>query len=316
MTMSKGASVRLVPAIALILLFALGCSDNNSNKIAEQHADTMAPPPVAADTVAPQEPALTIAYHHVPVAGRKGLDSLREIVGEEHLATILRLNRKDSRHVSRNDTLIVPDTLASLMAYSPFPHYLASAEQIRKLVVVDQRIQAIAAYESGNIVFWGPTSTGKKSTPTDTGLFHTNWRSRKRNSTIDNEWVMEWYWNLENRSGVSMHQYDLPGYPASHACVRLLTEDAQWLYEWCEAWQLESGKIIVQGTPVLIYNTYQFGHTAPWKLLVESPDTTRVTAETLSAVLAVHLPAITREQQERDSVLARLQQPADTSQRN
>ncbi len=309
MIIRKRISVCLVPALFLCLFFVSGCSNREDNTAGQPTTTTDSTSTVAADTAAQQEPALVITYRRVPVAGRKGLDSLSELVGEEYLTTILRLNRKDRGHVSRNDTLIVPDTLTDLMAYSPFPPHLPSAGQIRKLIFVDQHIQAIAAYENGTLVFWGPASTGKKSTPTDTGLFHTNWRSRKRNSTIDNEWVMEWYWNLANRSGVSMHQYDLPGYPASHACVRLLKEDAQWFYEWCEAWRLDNGAIAAEGTPVIIYNTYQFSETAPWKLLPESPDATRVGTDALSAVLAPHLPTIVQEQHTRDSVLAARAQP-------
>lgn len=247
-----------------------------------------------------------IEYRHVPVAGRSGLDSLRNAVGADHVSTILRLNRKDNRHVLRNDTLVVPDTLVDFMAYSPFPQQVPSAEAVRKLVVVDQRIQAIAAYEYGALVFWCPTSTGKKSTPTDTGLFHTNWRSRKRNSTVNNEWVLEWYWNLDNRSGVSLHQYELPGYPASHACIRLLEEDAKWFYDWCYAWKVDSSTVVAQGTPFVIYNMYNFGERAPWKLLPESPGATRVELSTIDSVLAPYLPVLLREQQVRDSVLAQI----------
>ena len=104
-----------------------------------------------------------------------------------------------------------------------------------------------------------------------------------------------------------MHQYDLPGYPASHACIRLLKEDAQWFYEWCEAWRLRDDRVAVQGTPVIIYRTYQFGESAPWKSLPESPDAVRVTADELGAVLAQYLPAILREEQQRDSLTAAAQ---------
>src|SRR5690606_10881929 len=121
-----------------------------------------------------------IRYRRVPVEGRQGLDSLKELWGREQVTAILKLNRKDWRHVDRHDTLIVPDTLTDWMVYSPFPGQLPVLDSIPKLILVNQFIQAVAAYEYGTLVYWGPTSTGKKSTTTDNGLLHTNWKSRKR----------------------------------------------------------------------------------------------------------------------------------------
>jgi hypothetical protein len=245
-----------------------------------------------------------ISYRRIPVEGRKGLDSLQVLWGQDMITTILKLNRKDARHINRHDTLVVPDTLLAWMAYSPFPDQIPELDQVPKFILVNQFIQAIAAYERGTLVYWGPTSTGKKSTPTDNGLVHTNWRSRKRNSTIDGDWVMEWYWNLANFSGVSMHEYELPGYPASHACVRLYVDDAKWFYDWAEAWRLENGKVVAQGTPLVLYGDYPFGSTPPWKFLPEAPDTTLVPKSEIDSVLALYLPTIREEIRVRDSVLA------------
>ena len=61
-----------------------------------------------------------------------------------------------------------------------------------------------------------------------------------------------------NERGVSFHLFDLPGYPASHACVRLLLRDAQWLYGWGEQWKLDETKrkVTTPGTPVVVLGTY------------------------------------------------------------
>jgi hypothetical protein len=42
---------------------------------------------------------------------------------------------------------------------------------------------------------------------------------------------MPWY-QFSNDRGFGVHQYDLPGRPASHGCVRMLERDAKWVYEW------------------------------------------------------------------------------------
>jgi hypothetical protein len=78
---------------------------------------------------------------------------------------------------------------------------------------------------------------------------------------------MEWYFNFENQRGLALHSYVLPGYPASHACVRLLERDAIWVYEWGEGWMRGAKGVIREGTPLLIAGHYAFGEPAPWRLL-------------------------------------------------
>src|SRR2546423_9580472 len=73
--------------------------------------------------------------------------------------------------------------------------------------------------------------------PTPRGLYYTNWKSRERTSSIDSLWQLKWVVNLESREGISVHQYGLPGRPASHSCVRLAEDDAAWLYPWVARWR-------------------------------------------------------------------------------
>jgi hypothetical protein len=150
---------------------------------------------------------------------------------------------------------------------SPLPARWAWAEQYPKAIVVHQPHQVFGAYEHGQLVRWGPVSSGSRSHPTPSGLFHLNWRSRGRWSTVDPEWFMPWYFNFENDRGLSFHAYALPGQPASHACVRLLARDAQWLYEWGEEWELDAlgAKILRPGTPVAIFGRYDFDRPPPWQ---------------------------------------------------
>jgi len=178
------------------------------------------------------------------------------------------LNRVDLAHLERLPRLVVPDTWTTdVLSYSPLPMHYAAAGSLTKLLVVHQPWQVFGAYEGGRLVRWGPVSSGRKASPTPTGLFHLNWKSRGRRSTVDPEWFMPWYFNFGNEEGFSFHEYALPGRPASHACVRLLGVDARWLYEWGEGWMLgDSRRQIVQpGTPVLIVGVYDFTAAAPWR---------------------------------------------------
>jgi lipoprotein-anchoring transpeptidase ErfK/SrfK len=181
------------------------------------------------------------------------------------------INRRDREHLVRTDPpvpgLIVPDVWhADPLAYSPFPPAWPSAEAYAKAIVVHQPMQAFAAYEYGRLIRWGPVSSGRKETPTPEGTFHLTWRARSRRSTDNQDWLLEWYFNFVNARGISFHLFDLPGYPASHACVRLLLRDAQWLYGWGEQWKIDAtGRTVTEkGTPVVIHGSYGFGDPAPW----------------------------------------------------
>jgi hypothetical protein len=96
-----------------------------------------------------------------------------------------------------------------------------------------------------------------------------NWRSRGRHSTVNPTWFMPWYFNFQNQRGLSFHELELPGRPASHACIRLLERDARWIYDWGEAWKLDDRgwTVLAQGTPVLIVGCYGFGGEPPWRSL-------------------------------------------------
>jgi hypothetical protein len=144
-----------------------------------------------------------------------------------------------------------------------------SASATPKLLIVDQPSQAFAAYEYGQQVHWGPVSSGRQAKPTPSGVFQLNWRARSRTSTLSGEWRLNWYFNFHNTRGLAFHEFELPGVPASHACVRLLARDAEWVFNWGTSWTLDQkGQLQTTGTPVLILGAYAFGSLPPW----QSPD--------------------------------------------
>lgn len=184
-----------------------------------------------------------------------------------------KLNRRDREHLVRVDPpvpgIVVPLVWEDELTYSPFPNQWEAVAGDLKFIVVHQPMQAFAAYESGKLVRWGPVSTGRKETPTPSGLFNLTWRSRKRTSTDNDAWVLEWYFNFVNERGVSFHQFELPGYAASHACARMLQRDAQWLYGWGDQWilSLDRRTAAVPGTPVLVLGEFAHGKPGPWTSL-------------------------------------------------
>ncbi len=231
------------------------------------------------------------SFRMVPAAGFGRLGAL----DSAELLTVLKLNRIDISHARRGN-LIVPDSIGEELSYAPFPARLPSLDSVPKFIVVSRRVQAFGAYENGTLVRWGPTSTGKQETPTDTGLFFTNWRSKQAISTEDSTWVLNWYFNIMAVKGVAFHEYDLPGRPASHGCVRLLEEDAHWIYDWAEQWEVPTRQVVrtptVYGTPVVIMGEYDYGRRAPWLELAENPGATTVGIEEVETTLAGYLPTV------------------------
>ncbi len=241
--------------------------------------------------------AAKLSYHRYTVTTANPKKELTELLGN-NLPLVLGINRIDTAHIRKGAVLMVPDDFSDPSIFAPFPEVLPSAYIVPKLMMVSQRVQAFGIYEYGTLVRWGAVSTGKASTPTPSKLYFTNWKGVSVTSTVDDAWVMPWYFNLDNKRGISMHQYDLPGYPASHACVRLFEDDAIWLYHWAEQWKLSlNGEVVEQyGTPVIIFGSYEYKNIAPWKKLYENPNNASIDQESMEKVLSGYLPEILRKQ--------------------
>lgn len=288
--------------ILLIVIVLFSACSNPAPPVPETPYPAKLHPPTAnqqlmIDSIKQTIPETVINYSLVAFDSLDFSDTLKA-------AIYAALNRLDAVHFRPSKEYIVPDVYhADLLKYSPFPIQVNSLHNIDKCIFISYALQAFAAYEYGQLIRWGPASLGKKSTPTPTGLFHCNWKSKKTISTIDPEWIMEWYINLENKLGVSMHQYDLPGYPASHACVRLLKQDAVFLYRWTNSWELTDDWTIKQyGTPVIIFGDYVYEEYQPW---FKDGVMHNLNEQELTEELNLHLPAIIfRQKKAVDSVEA------------
>lgn len=228
-------------------------------------------------------PLLCLALYPASAAGQEAFTieplpktdkELKDRFTAGQLDLLEKLNRRDREHLVRTDPpvpgLVVPVAWQDdELSYSPLPKEWPAAAGHSKYVVVHQPFQVFGAYESGRLVRWGPISSGRKETPTPAGAYNLTWRSRKRTSTDNDAWILEWYFNFINSRGISFHQFDLPGYAASHACVRMLQRDAQWLYGWGDQWKLSEDRrtVDVPGTPVLVIGAFGHGQAGPWTSL-------------------------------------------------
>ena len=193
--------------------------------------------------------------------------SILDQLNEKQIGLLEKLNRADRVHLRRLGKLIVPDYWdLDELEYSPMPASVKRMEPDAKVMVIHLPWQVFGAYEHGHLTRWGPVSSGRALHPTPAGLFFLNWKSRQRTSKDNSNWHLRWYFNFHNQRGLAFHEFSLPGRPASHACIRLLQRDAEWLFWWGEGWTLSSDgrKISRHGTSVVLIGEYDFSSPRPW----------------------------------------------------
>src|SRR5262247_2019835 len=170
-------SMTCLISAALTLQTGSGAVNSILAKSLEPKANFNSSPIVGPEPTNP----MPVAYRSVVVKGEEGrkyLSQLRSEIGEEKMAVLLKLNRLDAQHLRSGVTLVIPEQVDELTSLSPFPSRVETVRDIPKLILVSLRVQAFGAYEFGNLVRWGPTSSGKKASPTPAGVYHTNWKSK------------------------------------------------------------------------------------------------------------------------------------------
>ncbi|HXG88743.1 MAG TPA: L,D-transpeptidase family protein [Vicinamibacterales bacterium] len=184
------------------------------------------------------------------VSSNAAVPSRLEGLNASQIALLEKLNRIDGPRLKRLNAVVMPAAWSDdELVFSPFPQEYRWAASTAQTIVVDQAAQAFGAYEFGQLVRWGPVSTGEGG-KTPAGLFEMSWRSRGHTSSVDPSWYLEWYFNFIPTRGIAFHQYSLPGRAGSHGCVRLLQRDAEWLYNWGhDGTDAEATTVIVQGCP-------------------------------------------------------------------
>ncbi len=97
-------------------------------------------------------------------------------------------------------------------------------------VVVSLTEQRAYVYRNGIAIGVSTVSSGKKGRETPTGVFSILQKSVEHKSDLYNDAPMPYMQRL-TWDGVALHAGHLPGYPASHGCVRLPMEFAKKLFE-------------------------------------------------------------------------------------
>lgn len=117
-------------------------------------------------------------------------------------------------------------------------------------VVVSIPEQLVHVYRNGTRIAVSTCSTGKSGHETPTGVFTVLQKDKHHHSSTYNNAPMP-NMNRLTWDGVALHAGKLPGYPASHGCVRLPMAFSEKLWT-----------VTHLGTPVIIAGS----HSDPWEL--------------------------------------------------
>ncbi len=96
-------------------------------------------------------------------------------------------------------------------------------------IVVSIDHQRVTLFSNGVRVAQGPVSTGVPGHPTPMGVFSIIEKDRYHHSNLYSNAPMPFMQRI-TWSGVALHEGVLPGYPASHGCIRMSQDFAQKLW--------------------------------------------------------------------------------------
>ena len=97
-------------------------------------------------------------------------------------------------------------------------------------IIISLADQRLYAFHDHQLLAWSNVSTGRSGYETPTGDFNVSEKDVDHHSSLYDAAPMPYFMRLTD-SGVGMHAGWLPGYPASHGCVRLPYGMAQKLYD-------------------------------------------------------------------------------------
>ncbi|MEM6665843.1 MAG: L,D-transpeptidase family protein [Pseudomonadota bacterium] len=107
---------------------------------------------------------------------------------------------------------------------------MAPAEPLKPLqIVVSLDAQRLDAFRGTERITSSPISSGKSGHGTPTGIFSVLEKRRRHFSNLYNNAPMPYMQRL-TWSGIALHEGRLPGYPASHGCVRMPRDFAKSLF--------------------------------------------------------------------------------------
>ncbi len=98
------------------------------------------------------------------------------------------------------------------------------------LIVISKASQEMYVFRDGRLWDSSPVSTGKRGKATPSGIFPILQKRRHHRSNLYSNAPMP-YMQRMTWDGIAIHQGKLPGYPASHGCIRLPGQFASALFQ-------------------------------------------------------------------------------------
>ena len=92
-------------------------------------------------------------------------------------------------------------------------------------IIISIADQRVSLYDNGSLIARSSVSTGVRRHPTPLGVFSVIGKERYHRSNLYSGAPMP-YMQRITQSGIALHAGLLPGYPASHGCIRLTNEFA------------------------------------------------------------------------------------------
>jgi hypothetical protein len=97
-------------------------------------------------------------------------------------------------------------------------------------VVISLSDQRLYAYDGRKLVAWSNISSGKTGYETPTGTYAVSQKDVDHHSSLFDNAPMPYFMRLTD-AGLGLHAGFLPGYPASHGCIRMPFGMARELYQ-------------------------------------------------------------------------------------
>src|SRR4051794_15892945 len=133
---------------------------------------------------------------------------------------------------------------------SRLPKHPDAAKDARKphgplIVAISIEKQVLKVYDADGFLAESPVSTGMRGHATPMGVFSVIQKHKYHQSNIYSGAPMP-YMQRITWSGVAMHAGVLPGYPASHGCIRMPTAFAVKMWNWTRM----GARVIVTPGPI------------------------------------------------------------------
>lgn len=113
------------------------------------------------------------------------------------------------------------------------------------LVSISLKKQRMKVYDDNGLFAETAISSGKAQNPTPTGIFSVIQKSKWHRSNLYSDAPMPFMQRL-TWSGIAIHAGALPGYPASHGCIRVPMTFASEIWGWSRM----GARVVVSNDPV------------------------------------------------------------------